>query len=356
MFALGTLAVSLAVLAAFVLAAIGALFGHGVWLRIERYRDRALIGPARDALFRAMREAASGTPTAEGRDPLAELRGLPMSLRLRLLVALAPSIDPSESTPLNRVARAVGVMARAEALCESRFWWRRLKGARLLALFGGGAGTRVRLLRDPHPAVRALAVEWAAADPTPESVEALVGFLTDPRQADLFTVQDALFRGGAAAVPPLARFLECGVGAGLEPALRIGAALADPRLVPPAIRLCSAADAGVRAAAAELLGATGGSDSTGVLADLLDDDDPVVRAAAARALGRLRFWRSAPRLADRMRDTAWPVRRSAGLALLAAGPPGQLMLRRMLGDSNSFAADMARQVLDLPAGVGEVRA
>jgi HEAT repeat protein len=89
-----------------------------------------------------------------------------------------------------------------------------------------------------------------------------------------------------------------------------------------------------------------------LLVEHLEDGSPDVRAAALRALGRIGHWPRAPEMADRMRDTSWDVRRAAGLALRDLGSPGILMLRRMTRDANSFASDMAMQVLDLPPGVG----
>ena len=47
-----------------------------------------------------------------------------------------------------------------------------------------------------------------------------------------------------------------------------------------------------------------------------------------------------------MRDTSWKVRRAAGLALRSVGSPGLLVLKKMLSDHNSFAADMKVYQLD----------
>jgi hypothetical protein len=63
-------------------------------------------------------------------------------------------------------------------------------------------------------------------------------------------------------------------------------------------------------------------------------------------------WPAGPAVARLLRDRAWEVRRASGLALRRLGSPGQLLLRRALTDADPFAADMARQVLDLPGGAG----
>ncbi|MEP6551019.1 MAG: HEAT repeat domain-containing protein, partial [Gemmatimonadales bacterium] len=73
-----------------------------------------------------------------------------------------------------------------------------------------------------------------------------------------------------------------------------------------------------------------------------------VRGAAAHGLGRMQHWQAASSLAECLRDSAWRVRREAGLALRAIGAPGTLFLRRALKGNDGFASDMAQQVLDLP--------
>ncbi|HEX8674515.1 MAG TPA: HEAT repeat domain-containing protein, partial [Longimicrobium sp.] len=99
---------------------------------------------------------------------------------------------------------------------------------------------------------------------------------------------------------------------------------------------------------ATVVGAVQPPECDTVLAGLLSDADPGVRAAAAAALGRIGHWPSAPAVARLLRDPVFPVRRAAGLALRVLGSPGMLLLGRYRADADPFAADMARQVLDLP--------
>jgi HEAT repeat protein len=131
----------------------------------------------------------------------------------------------------------------------------------------------------------------------------------------------------------------------------VALAIADPRFLPAAIRCASSTNVLVRARAIALIGAVGGAEHVALVRTHLNDRTPQVRVAAARALGRMRHWPHASDIAALMRDTSWDVRRAAGLALRDLGSPGVIMLRKMTGDSNNFAADMARQVLDLPASV-----
>jgi HEAT repeat protein len=91
----------------------------------------------------------------------------------------------------------------------------------------------------------------------------------------------------------------------------------------------------------------------GVLQRMVHDDDAGVRAAAAAALGRLGHWPSAAIIAPLLRDRAWIVRSQGALALRGLGSPGHLYLRRGLTDEDPFAADISRQVLDLPESSAE---
>jgi HEAT repeat protein len=153
---------------------------------------------------------------------------------------------------------------------------------------------------------------------------------------------------GDLAVDHVRRYLEEHKDALADGALRVAFAMADPRFVPVATRLAQNPNAEVRARAVALLGAVGAADEVAPVTAHLTDPEPAVRAAAARALGRMGHWPRAPALASLMRDTSWDVRRAAGLALRDLGSPGLIMLRKMSTDANQFAADMARQVLDLP--------
>jgi HEAT repeat protein len=63
----------------------------------------------------------------------------------------------------------------------------------------------------------------------------------------------------------------------------------------------------------------------------------------------MNHWQAASQLAESLRDSTWRVRREAGFALRALGAPGALFLRRAIKGNDAFAADMAQQVLDLPA-------
>jgi hypothetical protein len=366
------------------LVILAIIFGHALWLRWRARTDGPRLASARAALVAILNEPAgpeqSRSPVGAGpracpvsvpsctsaghqgnRVPAArvwlplpgEIERLSTSQQVDLFAALAASLDGAQRVTLTTLARDLGLIAHAERRCRSRFWWRRLDGCRLLTLVGGGESIVPSLLNDPHPVVRAQAATWAADHPEPAIVAALLNRLAVSADGSHFALADSLLRLGRATIEPLAAYLSTHRGREVGAALDVAIGLADPRLLQPALTLCRDAEPQVRALAAMLIGALGGEETVQELLDLLDDPADDVRAAAAEALGRLGYWPAAASLALRLRDRAWQVRSAAGLALRDFGAPGILYLRRALTDEDPFAADMARQLLDLSALVGE---
>jgi hypothetical protein len=322
------------------------LFGHALWLRLRRLWAAPRLAMARLALNRAI------DADRPADDDLALLRALPMSLRIRVVTELSRSIAGTQRNRLDRVAAGLGITAFAARLCRSRLWWNRLRGARLFTAVRAGDDVMPALLHDRNAAVRTQATEWAATCPHAEVISELLVMLDDPSRLCRFTVRDSLLRVGPAMCGLLEQYLARSSGASAEAALEVAAGRAEPRFLPAALRLTRDDRPATRRQAAALLSAIGGPTAIARLVELLDDDDATVRAEAAHGLGRMGHWPAAPQLAPRLRDAAWIVRREAGLALRALGAPGALYLRRYVGDADRFAADMARQVLDLPAVPG----
>jgi len=336
------LRVALVVIGGMAAAALGAIFGHGAWMAWYDRRAAPRLERGRIAL------AAIGVRPRVDRSDVALLRALSPRLQVRLFTELAPSLGGSQRRHLSALAQEVGLTVRAVALCRSRRWWRRLSGVRLLTALGGGQEVVPALFSDPHPAVRAEAAEWAGQHPTPDVVGRLVDSLAGDGRLGSWVVRDSLLRIGPAVVEPLARYLETHSGRKALPGLEVAAGLADPRFAAAALHLCRDPHPAARARAATLAGAIGGAELVETLHALLDDPDPRVRASAAAAVGRLGHWPAAPRLARMLRDPAWIVRSQSALAMRRLGSPGTLLLRRALDDADRFAADIARQVLDMP--------
>ena len=269
---------------------------------------------------------------------------------IRLVMDLAPSIEGRMLDRLAQLAEAAGVAATARRWCSSRRWQTRLRGARVLSAVGGGSDVMLGLFADRHPIVRVQAAEWAAQHPSPAGVLRLVRMLDDDVVYCRFAVRDALIRVGPDAVDALAQRLALVANPGLGSALAAAAAIADPRFYEPALALCGHGSPQIRSQALDLVVRLGGEAAGESCVRALADPEPGPRTAAAMGLGRLGLWSAAPALGGLLRDPVWDVRQQAALALRSVGAVGVLMLRRALDDEDRFASDIARQVLDLPAG------
>jgi hypothetical protein len=321
---------------------VGLFFMHGVWLYLTEKRLLRLTTTARDILARLVTSAFINVEDTES------LKKLPHDVQVIAFLEISRNLSGAGKEKLRFIAAQVGLTDRARKLCESRFWTRRLRGARILSRLDVQDPLVEKLLADSHPALRAQAAEWAAAQPSVSVISAMLTLLADPATQARFAVQNALLRMGGVIAVPLAAFLETHSGRAVEAGLRVAESLAEPSFGKAALNLSRSEDAGIRVAAARLLGAIAGAPAAERLTELLRDDDSKVRAASAHSLGRMQHWQSASQLAECLRDPKWRVRRDAGLALRAIGAPGALFLRRALKGDDRFAADMSQQVLDLP--------
>ena len=317
-------------------------FAHGLWLYLHHKREHRLLESARASLARLVNR---GTINIED---ITLLRSLPRDVQDVAFLEISANVTGAGKERLRFVAREVGLLDRARALCESARWTKRLRGSRLFSRLDVADPIVSVLLADLQPAVRAQAAEWAATQPSTTVLMTLLEMLADPATQARFAVQDALLRVGTIVSEPLAKFLETHTGVAAAAGLKVAEAVASPIFRPAALRHSQDSDATVRVAAANLLGAIADQPSAERLVVLLTDSDSAVRAAAARGLGRMQHWQAASQLAECLRDRTWRVRRDAALALRSIGAPGALFLRRALKGDDAFAADMAQLTLDLP--------
>jgi HEAT repeat protein len=323
--------------------AVALFFLHGTWLYFSNRRLARLSGAARDSVAVLI---SRGTVNLE---ELEALKKQPNDVQVVAFLEISRNLSGTEQERLRFIAEKVGVVDRARQLCQSPRWTKRLRGARILSRLHVPDPLVRKLLADPHPAVRAQAAEWAAAQPSEEVISSMLGLLADPATQARFAVQDALLRMGGIIAGPLNAFLETHTGRAAEAGLRVAESVAEPSFAPAALRLSRADDVGIRVAAAKLLGAIGDAAAAERLIEMLRDTESRVRASTANALGRMQHWQAGSLLSEGLRDSAWRVRKESGLALRAIGAPGTLLLRRALKSDDRFAADMAQQVLDLPA-------
>ena len=287
-----------------------------------------------------------GAGATERDAAIAQLSKLPRRVRTRLMEETSIGLRRGESGAVSDVVARLGLERRAHRWCASRRWWRRARGVHQLSLWGN-PDVRPELLADRHPVVRAQAIEWAGDHPTPALIELVLERLADPILLCRQAAQNAALRAGPVASGAIARSLETADGPDLEALLFLAARRSDASFYGAALRRCGDERPGVRAGAAALLGGLGGAEGTGALETLLSDPDPEPRAAAAGAIGRLRHWPAAASVAALLVDESWDVRRAAGEALAAMGPPGTLTLGQHARGGNEVAAEAARYALDV---------
>ena len=352
MIAVSTLQIMLAVESALLLIAFLLLVVHGIWLSVNARRRARQTLAARAVIIPMLTAPATNGATDDGvaahAAAIAALRAMSPDFVADVCLEMSRDLTGAGNTALRELASEAGLLTRAQRECHSRWWSRRLHGARLLSQLGGPDPVVRTLLRDEHPAVRMQTVEWAAGLGTPELIDDIVELLALPELHSRFAVQDAVLRIGDPAIESLVQYLDSHTGTAASAGLDVARTMPDARFLPAAINGLASDSAGVRSSAVRLLGIIGGSDGATRLADLLDDEDAEVRVEAAKALGRTHHWPASSRLARAMEDSSWDVRYAAGEALRAMGAPGLLQLRRLRGSPDRYAAGMAKLILGIP--------
>ncbi|MGI8810568.1 MAG: HEAT repeat domain-containing protein [Acidimicrobiales bacterium] len=315
--------------------------GHGAWSGPAARRGATRVVEGQRSLYAVLDDEATAADQRR-------LAALPRRVGMHVLVGVGPSLAGGQRERLTTLAAELGLLAWAEGRCRSRLWWRRLHGARLCTLLGGGQSSVPALLRDRRAEVRAQAAQWVVEHHDDELVDVLLHMLDIDDGSSRFAVQDSLIRIGRPLLGQLTLHLSVRSGPSLAPALGVAVALGDPALLPAALSLCDDEAKEIRALAAGLAGAIGGAPAVKTLEDLLDDEAPEVRAAAARSLGRAGHWPAASALAPLLGDPSWDVRLQAAVALRSLGSPGNLFLRQAVSAGDTSAADAARHMLELP--------
>ncbi|MFN8110636.1 MAG: HEAT repeat domain-containing protein [Thermoleophilia bacterium] len=324
-----------------------------------------LIGQVHDLVWRARRRrfrAAAvllsrvmfGTET-DAEEAVRELSGMPRGLLIRSLQSLTSDVGGESRDRLNRLVIAVGMRSTVtRRLRRGMPWRRRAQGAQLCQLLPPGDALRRQALADPHPVVRARALEGMQADEVAEDAELVTGLLRDPSPMVRAAAQRAVLAADERVVPHVIRELASKDRADIVvPALlAVAASLPDPRLVPAVGEHAVSADPARRALVAEALGAMRSPRAAPVLTGLLNDEEPRVRAAAATGVGTTGAVELAGRLGVLLGDPAWDVRRAAATGLAELGPSGWMVLRAAMRSHSTDAAEIARQMLDQLATSG----
>ncbi|HUF28298.1 MAG TPA: HEAT repeat domain-containing protein [Gemmatimonadaceae bacterium] len=292
--------------------------------------------------------------TARAGEVADALRALPPPDALeQITLAVASRVAPGQLAELARAVREEPWVRRVLAQSSSRWWWRRLDAARLLAIVASMRDRALlrRLLDDPHPAVQAAAT--ASLYRLGDSV--LIEHVLDTLHTRCTVVR--VFQLGVlrtawkdAAPALLARLRPDAPVAKLEVWITLAESFGDPHCLGALLALRHHPLAQVRISTARALRGYFHADAEAALGELIADDDWRVRAQAARALGAIGAAGAVPDLVRALADRSWWVRFRAALALAQLKEPGRRALRDARALPDRYAADMAAMVSGLSDG------
>jgi HEAT repeat protein len=279
-----------------------------------------------------------------------------------------PSLSNEQIDAIRSAMEASTLFPRLGAKLESRRPTARARAALLLTRPGIPAVVEqvVPLLGDPDPDVRLVACSGLARAATPRAAElliwALMAHLLPPERIierlgapwAVDTIVFTLKEGPSVVADVLCGVAPVGDEVELDASLARALGLArDRRAEAPLITLLGCDSTEVRISAARALGRVGGEASVPALIGALESEDWPVRAQAAKSLGAVGAAEALGPLEDCLSDRAWWVRANAARALRELGEPGIEALRRTLEHDDRYAADRAREQLELHAVIEE---
>ena len=281
-------------------------------------------------------------------EALRELRGVPSKVIWNLALTVPLHFDDHLSRRILHIIGGTGARRRIERLARSPFWFRRVQAARLAHVLPDHERPAVdRLLTDSSASVQSATIESFGSDQVAQHATAILKHLGHPNQSVRFTAQQALLRGDGRLTEPLRDWLADATGEAAQFGLEVAANLNDPRLVHAISEFSTSLDPTVRRLVARATPAGLQQAHLGFFEALLDDADPLVRATAIDSSVKINADWLLPRVADALTDKSWRVRRTAGRALADSGSLGDLFLRAALDSPDPFAADTARQFLEM---------
>lgn len=310
-------------------------------VRAHRIRLEPSLGDARNAIV----EALSGGE-AESDKAVAVLNRFSRRNVTNVMLELAPSLTGTSRSVLIALGERTGILPRMRAGLHRRRWSARLYSIRVLSSFGVESEEISALLTDRSSEVRAQAAAWAVKAPSAAVLVGLIGLLSDADGLCRFSAQDALVRIGLVGSEALISGLETTDEDVARRILEVAAAMGDERFYASALELTAHTSPDTRALAATVLARTGSSGAGPVLVKLLDDSSEDVVGAAIVGIARLSYWPGGAAVAALLDNASWELRKQAGLALLALGAPGEILLMSA-APGDGLAAEMAVQALQV---------
>jgi len=328
----------------------------GIYLVVGSINDvyRARRERQRAAALDALSESAFLDHDSAG-EVLRNLRGIPPKVIWDLALTLPMHFEDAMSKRIVAIIGSTSVRRRVERLSNSPFWFRRVRAARLAHVLPKDAsGIVARLLDDGSTSVQAATIESFGSDQIADHAAKLLELMSDQNQSVRFTAQQALLRGDGRIAEPLRLWLTNADQEFAHYGLEVAAYLDDPRLVHVISTFAEAEDPLLRRLVARATPVGSIPADLGFFRALFDDEDPIVRATVIESTTRIDADWLLPRVARALTDRAWKVRRAAGLALAQSGALGEMFLREALDSEDPFAADMARNFLELIGRMEEI--
>ncbi len=331
------------------MAFLAAVFVYLVGRRMAETRRLALRASERFRLSDQIEQVVAGRLAPE-----AFAAGLSGHRTPMVAAALQEAAGRARGEAWERLTAAVhqsGWFQRAlRHRAGSRWWWRRLVAARLLATVGDerDVPSAVELLGDRHPGVRLAAVQLVKRLPHPDLLESFLDHAIEAPRVARQHYFDALTAVRDLLVPILLRRLERpGSAYELRAILTLAGQMASPELLDHLLAYADTPSPDARTQVARALGSYPDPRARDALLALLGDPVWEVRTQAAASLGAIRAPEARDGLKRALSDQNWWVRLRAAIALRQLGATGVEVLREVRGGADRFADEMAGYMLGL---------
>lgn len=305
---------------------------------------RAAVGSRRGTLLAHYEPLIEAVVAGRAGDPVIPSRhrrivGDQLLTQLRIL--RGPSADRAAA-----FANRLGLVKLWREDLDERRWWRRAEAALALGLVRDRTSVRALMARldDQHEQVRAAAIDALGQIRDTLSVPALLRRMSSPARHEHARIVEALRAFGERAADALiehGRSHDSDRVAVAKILLFVGGTSAADTL----LEWTAARDPALREAAWSALSKIGVDARAFYHAvKALTAAEPGVRSAAARALARSGRTDAAPYLLTRL-DDEWEVAAHSARALARLGPSGIEALQARLDGGDGPGRDLARQVL-----------
>lgn len=331
-----------------VVLACGFLCGLAVWAAVATSRRRRPRQAQREALIRATLYRALDDPNEPGRllDTMGAADRKLLEAKAR---ALLPALRGEDRETLARLLESRGATEAARRQCRSRRAASRAAACGLLGDVGSSFALLdlVPLLEDPRPNVRTAAARAIGRLGQPAGVIPLMGAVAG-RKVPLDVAADAIHQIRDWPVSLLQPCLSDPSEPTRALAVELVGRFHDLDSVDILLGLLSDdTSTGVRVRAARALGRIGSARSVDALMACVHVGPAAVQAESIAALGRMGAVAAVPSLKVALLGSSLVLSQAAAAALSAITPKGIAVLEEISSDHSHPAAALARRALDV---------